>query len=678
MSKNSDDKNIIKKRLVVLRKEIKRLRDLYHIQDLSEIPDAALDSLKRELFELEEKYPDLVVKNSPSQTVAGKAKTGFKKVVHQSPILSLQDAFSRQDLNDWEERNVKILNADIKEYFCELKMDGLTIVLTYYDGQLVTGATRGDGKIGEDVTNNVRTIKSIPQALKGGKEKWPGEITVRGEVVMSKQTFDRLNKVHSDKGSQQMANPRNAAAGSVRQLNPLITKDRDLDCFVFELITDCGQVSHSDSHKILKQMGFLIGEHDKICRNLNEVEDFLLTWQDKRKQLDFGTDGAVIIVNDVKTEKRLGSVGKAERWMIAYKFPAEEATTILENVIFQIGRSGVITPVAILKPVKLAGSVVSRATLHNQDEIKRLNLMIGDTVVVRKAGDIIPDVIQVLFNLRDKTQKTIKWPKVCPVCQSLLEKKDNEVNWYCLNKNCPGKQNQRFIFFASKTGFDIPGLGIKIVEQLVEQGFVNEPADFFKLTKEDFLQLDGFAEKKADNLIEAILLRKKIPLAKFITALGIRHVGQETAIALSAKFSSLTAIRSATLEDLLQVEDIGGVVAESIYEFFHTSYGQRIVDNLLDAGVTIIKHESKNKVNGPLVDAVVVVTGSLENYSRDGIKDRLRQAGAKVSESVSSKTTYLVAGSDPGSKLSQAQKLGVEVLTESDLEKLLNSTDLPR
>lgn len=672
MSKINDDKNKIQKRLLVLRKEIKRLRDLYHVQDRSEISDSALDSLKKELVELEEKYPDLVTKNSPSQTVAGKVKTGFKKIHHQSPILSLQDAFSRQDLNDWQERNEKILKDQVKEYFCELKMDGLTIVLTYYDGQLTTGATRGDGRIGEDVTNNIKTIKSIPKVLNGGKEKWPGEVIVRGEVVMSKTTFERLNKVNTDKGNSQLANPRNAAAGSVRQLNPLITKDRDLDCFVFELITDCGQTSHSESHKLLKQMGFLVGQHDKVCRNLDEVENFLFTWQEKRKQLDYGTDGAVVIVNDLFSEKLLGSVGKAERWMIAYKFPAEEATTILENVIFQIGRSGVVTPVAILKPVKLAGTVVSRATLHNQDEIKRLNLMIADTVVVRKAGDIIPDVIQVLFNLRDKTQKKITWPKYCPTCRSLLEKKINEVNWYCLNKNCPAKQNQRFIFFASKAGFDIPGLGNKIVEQLVEQGFVNEPADFFKLTKEDFLQLTGFAEKKADNLITAINSKKTVTLAKFISALGIRHVGQETAIALASHFNSLDKLRSASLEELIKIEDIGQVVAESIHEFFHSGYGQLIVDNLLEVGVIIIKQVPQNITSGPLAGATVVVTGTMNNYSREEIKNLLRQAGAKVSESVSSKTTYLVAGSDPGSKLIQAQKLGLEVLTESDLEKLLN------
>lgn len=665
-----DEKSIAKKRLVVLRKEVKRLRELYHVQDVSEIPDAALDSLKRELAMLEEKYPDLVVKNSPSQKVAGKVKSGFAKINHQYPILSLQDAFSREDLDNWEERNLKLIDGRVKEYFCELKMDGLTIVLTYVDGELKTAATRGNGSIGENVTNNVRMIKSVPQTLNGGKNKWPNEVVVRGEVVMSKSTFERLNKVNELKGNNQMANPRNAAAGSVRQLDPLITKDRDLDCFAFEVLTNHGQSTHADSHKLLKQMGFKISDHDKICRNLDEVEKYLLHWQEKRKDLNYWTDGAVVIINDLATEKNLGSVGKAERWMIAYKFPAEEVTTKLLDVVYQVGRSGVITPVAVLEPVKLAGTVVSRATLHNQDEIKRLNLMIGDTVVVRKAGEIIPDVIQTLVNLRDHSQKQIKWPKYCPICESELVKKDTEVNWYCLNKLCPGKQNQRFIFFASKSGFDIPGLGDKIVEQLIEQGFVNEPADFFKLTKDDLLQLEGFADKKADNLIEAIASRKTLPLAKFISALGVRHVGQETAIALANRFGSLAAIKSATMEDLTAVSDIGGVVAESIFEFFHNHYGQQMVDNLLAVGVEAQAQVVK-KVTGPLVGATVVVTGSLENYSRDEIKNILRQAGAKVSESVSKKTTYVVAGAEAGSKLLNAQKLGVTVLNEVELEKLL-------
>ena len=671
MSNELEEKNKARKRLLVLRKEVSRLRNLYHVDDISEIPDTALDTLKRELFKLEEKYPDLAAKNSPSQTVAGKVKAGFVKVNHQYPILSLQDAFNREDLNDWEERNLKLIDHRVKEYFCELKMDGLTIVLTYINGELEIAATRGDGKIGENVTNNIRTVKSIPQTLKGGKNMWPTEVIVRGEVVMSKTTFERLNKVNETKGIVQMANPRNAAAGSIRQLDSLITKDRDLDCFAFELITDCGQKTHSDSHKILRQMGFKVSDHDKICSNMDEVENYLKTWQEKRKNLDYWTDGSVVIINDVATEKVLGSVGKAERWMIAYKFPAEEVTTILKDVTFQVGRSGVITPVAILEPVKVAGTTVARATLHNQDEIKRLNLMIGDTVVVRKAGDIIPDVIQVLINLRDKTQKNIKWPKTCPICESTLEKKDNEVNWYCLNKNCPGKQSQRFIFFASKAGFDIPGLGTKIVEQLAEQGFVNEPADFFKLTKEDLLQLEGFADKKAENIIEAINSRKKISLAKFISALGIRHVGQETSIALANRFGALANIKAATHEELLDINDIGGVVADSIYEFFHSPYGQHIINNLLDVGVEAESLKIK-KIEGPLVGATIVVTGSLERYSRDEVKNILRNAGAKISESVSSKTTYLVVGEEPGSKLKQAEKLGVKILNEAELEYILS------
>lgn len=666
----TNDLKQVKKRITILRQEIKRLRDLYHKEDVSEIPDAALDSLKRELFLLEEKYPEFADKNSPSQQVAGGVKSGFAKVKHQTPILSLQDAFNYEDLCDWEERNLKLTKEKIDEYFCELKMDGLTVVLTFINGELSVGATRGDGKVGENVTNNIRTIKSIPQFLSGGP--WPKEVVVRGEVVMSKSTFDRLNEVNLSKGNNKMANPRNAAAGSVRQLNPLITKERDLDCFVFELITDCGQKTHSDSHEILKKMGFKVGQHDKKCHNLFEVQKFLNEWEEKRKKLNYWTDGAVVIVNNIKQEKVLGSVGKAERWMIAYKFPAEEVTTILKNVIFQVGRSGVVTPVAVLEPVKVAGTTVSRATLHNQDEIERIGLMIGDTVVVRKAGDIIPDIIQVLHNFRDKSQRKIKWPTNCPICDDLLEKKATEVNWYCVNKTCPGKQNQRFIFFASKAGFDIPGLGIKIVEQLIANGLVNEPADFFRLTKEDLLQLDGFAEKKADNLLQSIASRKKISLSRFISALGIRHVGQETSIALANHFHNLSAIKQATLDDLLQINDIGQVVAESIFEFFHSSYGNNMINNLVATGV-VIEEERVKKINTDLNGKIFVITGSLVAYSREQVKNLLRQVGAKISESVSKNTDYLIAGSDPGSKLQMAQKLDVTILSEEELNKLLNN-----
>lgn len=671
MNNASEGKELAKKRIVVLRKEVKRLRNLYHNDDVSEIPDSALDSLKKELTQLEEKYPELLAKNSPSQQVAGKVKTGFLKVKHKTPILSLQDAFNREDLTSWEERNLKIINTGIKEYFCELKMDGLTVVLTYINGELEVASTRGDGFIGENVTNNIRMIKTIPHKLNGDKNKWPKEVIVRGEVVMSKETFDRLNLVNANKGNNQMANPRNAAAGSVRQLDSLITKERDLDCFVFELITDCGQKTHSESHQILKTMGFNVSPHDKICKNLSDVQNFLEYWEERRKKLNYWTDGAVVIVNDLKSEKLLGSVGKAERWMIAYKFPAEEVATILKNVIFQVGRSGVITPVAVLEPVKVAGTTVSRATLHNQDEINRIGLMIGDTVVIRKAGDIIPDIIQVLHNFRDKTQKKINWPSNCPICGETLLKKETEVNWYCVNKYCPGKQNQRFIFFASKAGFDIPGLGVKIVEQLIAKGLVNEPADFFNLTKDDLLQLEGFAEKKAENLINSISSKKNISLAKFISALGIRHVGQETAISLADHFSSLSAIKSSTFEELSQINDIGPVVAESIFEFFHSAYGANMVNNLLAVGI-IIEEKKAKKINNHLFGATVVITGSLKNFSRDEIKNTLRQVGAKISESVSTKTSYLIVGEDPGSKLKQATKLGVKILNEKELESWLN------
>jgi DNA ligase (NAD+) len=511
-------------------------------------------------------------------------------------------------------------------------------------------------------------INSVPLELIGGAKKWKGEIIIRGEVVMSKTTFERLNKQQS--AAAQLANPRNAAAGSVRQLDPQITKERSLDMFAFELLSDHGQKTHADSHQLLKQMGFKISDHDELCHNLDEVEQYLRRWQEKRKQLNYWTDGAVVIINDLATEKILGSVGKAERWMIAYKFPAEEATTRLQQIIFQVGRSGVITPVAVLAPVKIAGTIVSRATLHNRDEIKRLGLLLNDTVIVRKAGDIIPDVVQVITNLRDKSQKSIIWPKNCPICNSQLNKPPNEVNYYCSNKNCTGRQSQRLIFFVSKSGLDIVGLGKKIVELLYKQGFITEPSDFYKLTVADLMQLEGFAEKKATNLISAINKKRQVSLAKLITALGIRHVGQETAIAVADKFKTLKAVQSAEFADFLTVADIGPVVAQSLFNFFHSSYGRHWLDNLLAAGIKVDNHSIKS-VNQPLLGKIAVVTGSLESYSRQEIKDILRQAGAKVAESVSKKTSFIVVGSDPGSKLKQAQKLGIKIIDETGLKELL-------
>ena len=440
-----------KERIIKLIKEIDHHRYLYHVLDKQEISDSALDSLKRELTELEKKYPSLIRKDSPSQRVAGKVLAKFNKIKHNTKILSLADAFNYNDLKNWEERNERILKEKVKGYYTELKLDGLTIVLTYKNGILEKGATRGDGSIGEDVLNNLKTITSIPLALKG--HKLPQNIEVRGEVVMKKKVFKEINKERKKKELALFANPRNIAAGSIRQLNPAIARERKLDCLVFELITDLGQKNHKESHDILSSLGFKTSPYNEECSNLKEVNKYLKKWVEKRKKLEYETDGSVIVVNDLKQENTLGHIGKAERWMIAYKFPAEQVITRLLDIEVQVGRTGAITPIAILKPVAVAGSIVSRATLHNRDEIERLDIRIGDTVIIQKAGEIIPEIVQVLKKLRSTKEKKYSFPKICPACNSKIERKDKEVAYYCSNQSCYAQNIESLIHFVSKKGF---------------------------------------------------------------------------------------------------------------------------------------------------------------------------------------------------------------------------------
>ena len=638
-----------KKRIDKLINEIQHHRYLYYVLDKQEISDSAFDYLEKELINLEKKFPQFLRPDSPTQRVGGQALSKFKKVKHQHKILSLADAFSKNDLADWQERNIKILGGAIKNYYTELKLDGLTIVLTYQDGVLAQGVTRGDGQVGEEVTQNLRTINSIPLRLRPlDGVKIPKILEVRGEIVMNKQIFAKLNKEQVKKGLAAFANPRNVAAGSIRQLDSKITATRKLDCFAFEILTDLGQKDHEQSHEILAKLGFKTSPHNKLCKNLEEVDKYLQHWVKKRKKLSYETDGAVVVVNDLQQEKALGHIGKSERWMIAYKFPAEQVTTKVLDIEIQIGRTGALTPVAILEPVAVAGSTVSRATLHNQDEIGRLDVRIGDTVIIQKAGDIIPDIVQVLTKLRNGKEKKFIFPKKCPVCHSEVIRKNKEVAHYCINKKCYAQNVERIIHFASKKAFYIEGLGDKIVEQLIAAELVSNPADIFRLQIGDLQPLERFAEKKAKNLLDSIAQSKVINLAKFIYALGIRHVGEETAIILAdylahknkdfwVAIEQLSKVKSEELENL---SDIGPEVAQSITSWLRDNANIELLKDLQKLGIVLEYQQVKDdKLKGQ----TFLFTGIL-SLPRDEAQMLVRNLGGKIVSSVSKNLDHLVVG----------------------------------
>lgn len=662
------NKQQAKNRIAKLTEEINYHRYLYHVLDTQEISDGALDSLKRELDQLEAQFPDLRRADSPTQRVSGQPLGKFVKVKHSHKVLSLADAFSRQDIEDWRERNEKILQEKIKNYYAELKLDGLTVVLTYQDGILVRGATRGDGQTGEDVTNNLKTIESIPLSLRPLAGRFmPKLVEIRGEVVMSKDAFAKLNKQQIKAGKIIFANPRNVAAGSIRQLDPKIAQNRGLDCLAFEIISDLGQKTHQEVHELLNDLGFKTNVGSQVCQNIDEVEIFLNNWVNKRKKLPYETDGAVIVVNDVVQEKKLGHIGKAERWMLAYKFPAEQVTTKLLDIEVQTGRTGALTPVAILEPVSVAGTTVSRATLHNQDEINRLDVRIGDTVIIQKAGDIIPDILEVLKKLRSGQEKKFSFPKQCPSCGAPVTKKPDEVAYYCSNKKCYAQNIEGIIHFVSKKGFNIDGLGDSIVKQLIDQGLIASPVDLFSLKIGDLEPLEGFASKKSQKLLEAINKVKNIDLHNFIYALGIRHVGEETSIVLANFYGNLDKIRQASLEELQAISDIGPEVATSIVSWFRDN--SKLLDELLTQGINIKNVKIKNQ---KLNRQTFLFTGSL-TMDRDEAKDKVRSLGGKVVSGVSSKLDYLVAGDKPGSKFAKAKKYpNIKILNEAEFFKLIN------
>lgn len=654
-----------KERIAKLKTVIEHHRYLYHVLDKEEISEAALDSLKHELAQLEQAYPQFITPDSPTQRVAGKPLPGFKKVTHAVRMLSLNDVFSFGEMKEWHAR-VQRLDVNVKRYYAEIKMDGLAVSLIYRNGILVEGSTRGDGRVGEDVTENLKTIESIPLRLRG---KYPDTLEVRGEVYMTKANFDELNKREHGK----YANPRNVSAGSIRQLDPNITASRKLSFMAYDAPVGLTAKYHSDLHAQLVELGFPSNNHNRLCTSLEEVEAYHTHIMEIREQLPYWTDGIVVNIDEAVVFAKLGVVGKAPRGAVAYKFPAEQATTVVEDIQIQVGRTGALTPVAHLKPVPVAGTTVSRATLHNQDEIERLGVRIGDTVIIRKAGDIIPDIVQVLENLRPKSSKPFAFPKQCPACGTAVERHEGEVAFYCPNQNCVAQQRERIYHFVSKTALDIRGLGPKIIDQLMDEGLVREYADLFSLTVADVEPLERFAEKKAKNVIDEVTAHRKVTLPRFIYALGIRHVGEETAITLANTFGSFTKLRKATLTQLQQAEDIGDVVAQSIIDYFADKKRAAQMDRLLEYMKieNVASRDARSRVSTELAGKTVVVTGTLNNFSRDEAKAAIRTAGGKVASSVSSQTDYVVVGEEPGSKADKAKELGVKILSERQFQDLL-------
>jgi len=719
MNKNKKE---IKKRIEKLKAEINHHRYLYHVLDKIEISDAALDSLKNELFKLETANPEFITADSPTQRIGGQPLDKFVKVNHSRPMMSLFDAFSQEDMKDWEERVKKILTplrpplkggygGLIKggegglDYYCELKLDGLAVTLKYKNGIFIQGATRGDGKTGEDVTQNLKTIESIPLRIRQPEENElkkigleasqiklvrtaleKGEIEVRGEAVMTRQVFTELNKKYKKEGKPLLANPRNGAAGSIRQLDPKLSAERKLSFYVYALATDFGLKNHEEEHKIAEIFGFKVLEENKYCRNLSEVYKFHDYWEKNKEKMPFECDGVVVVVNNLRLWPVLGIVGKGPRYMMAYKFAALQATTKIKEVVWQVGRTGILTPTAVLEPARVGGVTITHATLHNMDEIKRLGIKIGDTVIIQRAGDVIPKVVKVLPNLRTGGEKEIKVPKKCPMCESEVIKAPGEVAYRCPDANCYAVNLRRLAHWASKNAVDIDGLGPKIIEQLVKGGLIRDVSDFYTLTLSDLEPLERFAEKSADNLIKAISERKKIDLNRFIYGLGIRHVGEESALLLAKRISdvgcrisdkniSISKItkhfKEMTLEELEKLEDVGPIVAESIYDWWHNKHNLELMDKLEENGVSIANRKSQI-ANRKLVGKTFVLTGTLTGLTRDEAKVKIRELGGDVSSSVSKNTDYVVAGTEPGSKYERGKKLGVKIINEKEFIKLIN------
>lgn len=684
----SMNKKEVKNRIEVLKKEINRHRYLYHVLDKPEISDEAHDSLKHELQELERKYPEFVTPDSPTQRVGGEPLDKFVKVKHETPMMSMEDIFTFEELADWEKRITRILGHKPDEYFVEPKMDGLAISLVYEKGILVRAATRGDGRIGEDVTQNIKTIEAIPLRLEF--ERIKSEINskfkilnsklidiikkekfeVRGEVYISKEEFLRLNEQQEKKGLPKYANPRNIAAGSIRQLDPKIAAERKLDFNIYEVDTDIGNHLHSDNFKIAKMLGFKINPYIKLLKNIKEIKQYFKKMENIRPKLPYQVDGIVVKVNDLLERKKLGIIGKAYRWEIAYKWQPEQVTTVVNDIVVQVGRTGALTPVAVLKPVLLAGSVVSRATLHNEDDIRRKDVRIGDTVIIQKAGDVIPEVVEVLKGMRQKNAKIFHMPKKCPVCKSSVIRIKGEAIHRCTNPECFEVIRRRIIHFASKGAFNIEGLGPKIIDALISNNLIKSAVDLFDLVPGDLEPLERFAEKSSKNIYNAIQNAKKISLERFIYSLSIRLVGKELSEDLAKQFGNLEKFRKASFEEINRMYGVAQKTAREITNWLSKKGHQNFIDDLLKMDIEVKPYHSPVLVN-KLVGKSFVVTGTLPTLTREDMHKKIIQHGGKVLSSVTSKTDYLIAGENPGSKYNKAKKLKINIISEQEFIKMI-------
>lgn len=651
-----------------LRQEIRRHEHLYYVLDQPEISDAEYDALMRRLQDLEREHPEYASPDSPTRRVGGKPREGFVKVEHSSPMLSLDNVFSEGELRDFDRRVRDLLRGQAFRYVAELKLDGLSMAVRYENGRFQSAITRGDGRIGEDVTENARTIRSVPLRVKGGPERFEA----RGEVIMDRTAFERLNAERDQQGLSRFANPRNAAAGSLRVLDPSITASRRLGFFAYLRLEDGRPVDggHWESLETLARMGFKVNPHRRRCRDVEELLAFCQEWEKKREDLPYEIDGVVAKVDSVAQQQRLGFTAKAPRWAIAYKYAARQAETEVLDIGVQVGRTGALTPVARLKPVLVGGVTVSRATLHNEDEIQRLGVEIGDTVLVERSGDVIPKVVRVVS--QGDARRPFRMPEQCPVCGGRVVREEAEAARRCVNTNCPARLKESILHFASRGVMNIDGLGDALVDQLVDRGLVRSVADLYALKVEQVAGLERMAQKSASNLIRNIDKSRKNSLPRVLAALGIRFVGERTAQLLAEHFGSLDAIAAAAAGDLQAAEEVGPKVAESICEFFREPRNCELVERLREAGLQF-SYQGRRKESGKLAGLTFVLTGTLPNLTREEAKERIEAAGGKVSGSVSGKTNYVVAGGDPGSKLDKARKLGVAVIGEPELLELIRS-----
>ncbi|MGB6370736.1 MAG: NAD-dependent DNA ligase LigA [Atribacterota bacterium] len=675
MVHNSGNHDNILKKIEELREKIRHHNYRYYVLDNPTVSDAEYDRLMRDLIELEEKYPRYITPSSPTQRVGIEPVSEFTTVKHIAPMLSLANAFSTEELRAFNQRIKKLIPQQKLEYVVELKIDGLAVALIYENGIFVRGATRGNGTTGEEITSNLRTIKAIPLKLFG--EDIPPRIEVYGEVYMKKSDFKKLNEERTKKGESLFANPRNAAAGSVRQLDPRITAQRHLDTFIYRATFPEGNNfnTHMEVLNYLKKFGFKVNPHIKLCQDIEEAINYCQKWIEKKDELDYEIDGMVIKVNSLRMREELGSTTRSPRWAVAYKFPAQQVTTKVQDIIVQVGRTGALTPVAVLDPVRISGSVVQRATLHNEDEIRRKDIRVGDIVLVQKAGEVIPEVVKVIKEKRTGKEMEFVMPTQCPVCGAKVFRPEGEVASRCNSLICPAQIKERIKHFASRNAMDIEGLGPAIIDQLVEKGLIKDISNLYFLKRDDLISLERMAEKSADNLLDAIEKSKKKSLANLIYGLGIRYVGVHTSEVITRYYPTLDKFKKASLEELIEINEIGPKIAESTIFFFKEKENLAIIERLRSAGLNFGQEEEirrKEKETKILGGKQFVLTGTLKDFTRTQAKEIISELGGRVTGSVSKKTDYVVAGEDPGSKYQKAQELGVTIINEEEFKRIIN------